>query len=61
MARPLIQMALDSLDFDSSIKVEQTYVIRNTYDPTQIHIESSARKKKNWEHLNKNSYKCRKL
>ena len=61
MARPLIQMALDSLEFDASVKVEQTYLFRDTYDPTQIHIPMSTRKKKHWEHLNKNSYKCRKL
>ena len=61
MARPLIQMALDSLDFDASVKIEQTYVIINTYNPSEVYIESSTRKKKHWEHLNKNSYKCRKL
>jgi len=58
MARPLIQMALDSLDFCGVAGVgRNTMNIKNFKFKYMPQIEPIAQKKMPWEHLNKSAYK----
>jgi len=58
MARPLTQMALDSLEFCSAIGVgRNTMNIKNFKNKYMSQIDPIASKKMPWEHLNKSAYK----
>jgi len=57
MARPLIQMALDSLEFCSVGVGSSAINVRNLKIKQMPQIEPTVPKKMPWERLNKSAYK----